>query len=80
MFIRKRISKGRAYYAVVESFTPEGGGLPRTRQLAALGTRPTIAAALAHFDQQDRANAPGKAARHERRRLLQQLAAEFETD
>src|SRR5215217_3247865 len=45
VFVRKRVSKGRAYYAVVESYRGPDGR-PRHRQLAALGTSPTVGEAL----------------------------------
>src|SRR3954447_16532981 len=44
MFVRSRVAKGRAYYAVVESF--RDGAKVRHRQVLALGTCPDVPAAI----------------------------------
>src|SRR5689334_933285 len=45
MFVRSRVAKGRTYYALVESY--RDGARVRHRQIAALGTNPTVEDAIA---------------------------------
>ncbi len=52
VFIRKKVSNGKTYHQVVESYRPEGSKTPRQKVLLYLGKHPTIDSALARCQEE----------------------------